>query len=140
MKINGHLFWNISFLPEAYREFLSLKKNKGLQKQVLTALLKVAQNPKSRFDEKDPGYGNPLKGPLKGMFKIKYKNITLRLVYSLAIEEEVMNVVVISERDKSKVYDLAEHRKDKYEDDLYKDVFERIELPSWFTDSFSEKN
>ncbi len=71
MKIKGQLFWDISFLPEAYREFLSLKKNKRSTKQVLTALLKVAQNPKSRFDKNDPGYGNPLKGPLKGMFKIK---------------------------------------------------------------------
>lgn len=61
---------------------------------------------------------------LTGFFKIKYKGIGIRVVYTLVLEEAVMNIVVISQRDDNYCYELAAKLYEKYGDDIFKDVFE----------------
>lgn len=82
--------WRIKFSNEAKK---SLKRyNKPVQKQVLAGISKVSKNPLPH----PQGYGKPLgnKGGnnLTGFFKIKYRDIGIRVVYSLALETSCMNV------------------------------------------------
>lgn len=95
-----------------------------MKKQVLAGILKVSEAPLPS----PHGYGKPLgnKGEnnLTGFFKIKYKGIGIRVVYTLVLEEAVMNIVVISQRDDNYCYELAAKLYEKYGDDIFKDVFE----------------
>ena len=95
-----------------------------MKKQVLAGILKVSEAPLPSLH----GYGKPLgnKGGnnLTGFFKIKYKGIGIRVVYTLVLEEAVMNIVVISQRDDNYCYELAAELYEKYGDDIFKDVFE----------------
>ena len=73
------------------------------------------------------GYGKPLgnKGGnnLTGFFKIKYKGIGIRVVYSLVSEEKIMNIVVISQRDDEYCYEIAAKLYNKYGDDIFSNMF-----------------
>ena len=63
---------------------------------MLAGILKVSEAPLPS----PHGYGKPLGNKwgnnLTGFFKIKYKGIVIRVVYTLVLEEAVMNIVVIS--------------------------------------------
>lgn len=116
------MMWKVKFIPEAEKEFGEL--DKGFQKQVIFGISKVAQNP---LPSTEGGYGKPLGNKnsqnLTGFFKIKYKSIAIRVVYSLSREDEVMNIVVVNKRDEDECYDLADQRKVKYGDRLHKNEF-----------------
>ena len=85
--------WNVKFLSEAEADMHSL--DNSLKKQILKGIAKVSTNPLPI----PTGYGKPLgnKGGnnLTRFFKIKYRGIGIRVVYTLVIEKKVMNIVVI---------------------------------------------
>ena len=95
----------------------------SLKKQILKGIAKVSTNPLPI----PTGYGKPLgnKGGnnLTRFFKIKYRGIGIRVVYTLVIEKKVMNIVVISQRDDEYCYEVAGKLYNKYGDDIFKDVF-----------------
>ena len=116
--------WNIRITDEAKKDF---KKIEGsVRKQVLAGILKVSKMPLPSPN----GYGKPLgnkKGnDLTGFFKIKYKGIGIRVVYTLVLDKRIMNIVVISQRDDNYCYDFVAKLYDKYGDDVFKDIFEEF--------------
>ena len=76
------------------------------------------------------GYGKPLgnkKGNnLTGFFKIKYRGIGIRVVYTLVLDKMTMNIMVISQRDDNYCYDFVAKLYEKYGDDVFKDIFEKF--------------
>lgn len=106
----------------------AVKELKKLDAQIIRII-------KQDIDQKlkiDPiGYGEPLRGKLKGCYKLKYKSMNLRLVYTvkqdqltiLQISEEdelegVVRILSIGERTREKVYKEAELRKAQEESDM----------------------
>lgn len=67
--------------------------------------------------------GNKGGNNLTGFFKIKYKGIRIRVVYSLVSEEKIMNIVVISQRDDEYCYEIAAKLYNKYGDDIFSNMF-----------------
>ncbi len=114
--------WTAKYLKEAVNDLKKL--DPSVQRIVLAGIAKVSRNP---LPQSEGGYGKPLgkKGGknLTGFFKIKYKNIAIRVVYTLVREEQVFNIVAVSERDENHCYDLAAKRKQLYKNDLFKDQF-----------------
>ena len=113
--------WNIRITDEAKKDFSKLEGN--IRKQVLAGIIKVSKAPLPSPN----GYGKPLgnkKGNnLTGFFKIKYRGIGIRVVYTLVIDKAIMNIMVISQRDDNYCYDLSAKLYDKYGDDIFEDVF-----------------
>lgn len=101
--------WNISYMPQAQDDLDRL--DGSVRKQVLAAIKKTAKNP---LPKKDGGYGNPLGNKhgnnLTGLFKIKLLKAGLRVVYRLIRTETTMEIIVISVRSDSEVYDIAKKR------------------------------
>lgn len=115
--------WNISFIPEAKKDLFKL--DKSIRMVIYSGIEKVSSNP---LPQSEGGYGKPLGNKhgnnLTGFFKIKYKNIGIRVVYTLVRDKEIMNIVVVYARDDDYCYSLAEKRKRKYESKLFKKGFE----------------
>ena len=113
--------WEIRITDEAKKDFGKLEGS--IRKQVLAGIIKVSKAPLPSPD----GYGKPLgnkKGnDLTGFFKIKYRGIGIRVVYTLTVDKKTMNIIVISQRDDNYCYDLAAKLYDKYGEDVFKDVF-----------------
>ena len=113
--------WKIRITDEAKRDYKKLEKS--IQKQVLAGILKVSQAPLPSPD----GYGKPLGNKcgnnLTGFFKIKYKGIGIRIVYTLVMDKKIMNIVVISKRDDNYCYELAAKLYGKYDDSIFDDIF-----------------
>lgn len=113
--------WKTRITKEARHEFQSL--DGSLKRQVLAGIKKVAQAPLPSPN----GYGKPLGNKngknLTGFFKIKYKGIGIRVVYTLVIKETTMNIVVISERDDNYCYNLAMKMYEKYGKDIFENIF-----------------
>lgn len=97
--------WKVRITDEAKKDYFKLDGD--IRKQVLAGVIKVSKAPLPSPN----GYGKPLgnkKGNnLTGFFKIKYRGIGIRIVYTLVLDEMVMNIVVISERDDNCCYDFA---------------------------------
>lgn len=114
--------WKIRITDEARKDYLKIEGS--LKKQVLAGILKVSKAPLPSPN----GYGKPLGNKngndLTGFFKIKYRGIGIRVVYTLVLEEPVMNIVVISERDDSYCYDLASKLYQKHGIDIFKNIFD----------------
>ncbi len=113
--------WKIRISEEARNDY---KKMEGsIHKQVLAGILKVAKAPLPSPN----GYGKPLGNKngnnLTGFFKIKYKGIGVRVVYTLVLEEGIMNIVVISQRDDNYCYNLVAKLYEKYGTDIFTDIF-----------------
>lgn len=115
--------WEIRYHSRAAEELDEL--DGSVKKQIMKGILKVSANPVS-VDE--GGYGKPLgnKGGnnLTNLFKIKFKQIGFRIVYSLEKEKredsegneeyiDIMKILVISVRADEIVYKLAFDRKGK---------------------------
>lgn len=105
--------WNVKYLPEALEDF---KKLDGNQKILIRkAIQKVCQNP---LPVAEGGYGKPLgnKGGnnLSGYLKIKLRGAGLRIVYQLIRQGDNMLVIVIGAREDAEVYELADKRITKY--------------------------
>lgn len=102
--------WRDRYLKEAIEDLDRL--DTGLRKIVLAGIKKVRQNP---LPKSEGGYGKPLgnknRNDLTGFFKIKYKKINIRVVYTLIRDKKLMNIVVISKRDDNRCYELASKRK-----------------------------
>ena len=116
--------WNIRITEEAKKDYKRL--DGALRKQVLAGIYKVSQAPLPSPD----GYGKPLGNKrgnnLTGFFKIKYRGIGIRIVYTLVLEEAAMNIIVISERDDNYCYDLASALYQKYGDEIFADIFDEF--------------
>jgi len=116
--------WKIKITNEARNDFNKL--DKGIKNQVLKGIYKVSQNPLPTPN----GYGKPLgnKGGnnLTGFFKIKYRDIGIRVVYTLVREQEIMNITVVSGRDDEYCYELASKFYKKYGDSIFDDIFKKI--------------
>lgn len=114
--------WNIRITDEAKKDYNKIEGS--LHRQILAGILKVSQAPLPS----PHGYGKPLGNKngnnLTGFFKIKYRGIGVRVVYTLAMDQRVMNIIVISRRDDNYCYDLAAKLYEKYGDDIFKDTFE----------------
>jgi mRNA interferase RelE/StbE len=114
--------WTIKFSDDSRK---SLKGyDKQTQKQILAGIKKVSRNPLPHPN----GYGKPLgnKGGnnLTGFFKIKYRDIGIRVVYSLALEVNIMNILIVSERDDNYCYEMAARLYDKFGDRVFEDIFD----------------
>ena len=117
--------WSVRIAKEAQKEYRGL--DKGIRLQVLAGILKVSQNPLPHPN----GYGKPLGNKrgknLTGFFKIKYKDIGIRVVYTLVLKEQVMNIIVVSERSEDFCYEIAVKLYEKYGTEIFKDIFENFE-------------
>ena len=116
--------WNIRISREAQKEYRNL--DKGVRLQVLAGILKVSKNLLPHPD----GYGKPLGNKhgknLTGFFKIKYRDIGIRVVYTLVLKEQIMNIIVVSERSEDFCYEIAVKLYEKYGSEIFKDVFEEF--------------
>ena len=115
--------WKIKITEEAQKDFGRLEGS--IKKQVLAGILKVSGAPLPSPN----GYGKPLgnrKGNnLTGFFKIKYRGIGIRVVYTLVRSEQVMNILVISKRDDEYCYEAAIKLYQKYGDSIFDDIFKQ---------------
>lgn len=116
--------WEICITDEAKNDYRKLEGS--VRKQVLAGIIKVSKAPLPSPD----GYGKPLGNKsgnnLTGFFKIKYRGIGIRVVYTLVTDRRIMNIVVISERNDNDCYDLAGRLYEKYGDDIFKDIFDEF--------------
>ncbi len=113
--------WDIRITDEARKDYDKMEGS--VRRQILAGIIKVAKAPLPSPN----GYGKPLgnrKGNnLTGFFKIKYRGIGIRVVYTLAVEKSVMNIIVISQRDDNFCYDLAAKLYERYGDKIFDDLF-----------------
>lgn len=116
--------WVIKITEEAKKEFKDLDGN--MKRQVAAGILKVSKAPMPAPN----GYGKPLGNRngnnLTGFFKIKYKSIGIRVVYTLVLNQQIMNIIVISERDDNYCYDMAAKLYEKYGEEIFADKFEKM--------------
>ena len=116
--------WKIRITDEAKKDFRDL--DGSVKKQVMAGILKVSKAPLPS----PQGYGKPLGSKngnnLTGFFKIKYRGIGIRVVYTLVLDESIMNIIVISERDDNFCYELAIKLYEKYGDELFQDIFKDL--------------
>lgn len=113
--------WNIKISEEAKKDYRKL--DGSVRKQVLAGILKVSMAPLPS----PSGYGKPLGNiggnNLTGFFKIKFKGIGIRVVYTLVVSDTTMNIVVISERDDNACYDMVAQIYQKIGEEIFKDIF-----------------
>lgn len=116
--------WKIRIADEAKKDYGRIEGN--VRKQVLAGIVKVSKAPLPSPN----GYGKPLgnkKGnDLTGFFKIKYRGIGIRVVYTLVVNKMIMNILVISQRDDNYCYDLAAKLYKRYGNDVFEDVFDEF--------------
>lgn len=112
--------WNVKYLPEALEDFKKLDGNQKIL--VRKAIQKVCQNP---LPVTEGGYGKPLgnKGGnnLSGYFKIKLRGAGLRVVYQLIRQGNNILVIIIGAREDEEVYEAAQKRITKYNNDSEKE-------------------
>ena len=105
--------WNVEFLEEAKRDMQRL--DHSVQIQVFKGIRKVAQNPVSIHEG---GYGKPLGhlggNDLSGLFKIKFRDLGLRVVYKTEMVDSRMKIIVVSARSDDQVYREAARRRSKH--------------------------
>ena len=113
--------WHVKISKEAEKDYDKI--DGSVKKQVLAGIVKVSKAPLPAPE----GYGKPLgnKGSnnLVGFFKIKYRDIGIRVVYTLVLDKKIMNIVVISERNDQYCYDMAARLYEKYGDKIFTDIF-----------------
>lgn len=106
--------WSVEFLEEAKKDLKNL--DHSVQIQVVKGIQKVAQNPLSVYEG---GYGKPLGNKndtnLTNLFKIKFRNLGIRVVYKVERIGTTMKIVVISARSDEQVYKEAAKRRNKYD-------------------------
>lgn len=106
--------WKIEFLPEALSDLARIDKT--VRARITKGINKVVQNPVAKFKG---GYGEPLRNQkgkdLSGLYKIKYRNIGIRIVYSLKEQNGIMTVIVVGARADGEVYDEAYKRRIKHD-------------------------
>ncbi|MCU6761103.1 mRNA interferase RelE [uncultured Roseburia sp.] len=105
--------YQINFIPEALTDMKKL--DHSVRPQVVKGIQKVSQNPVSIYQG---GYGKPLGNKddsnLTGLFKIKFRGIGIRVVYSVEEKQGVMTIIIVSVRADNQVYQEASKRKSKH--------------------------
>ena len=113
--------WNIRITDEAKKDYEKIEGS--IRRQVLAGIIKVSKAPLPSPN----GYGKPLGNKngnnLTGFFKIKYRGIGIRVVYTLVVDKMTMNIMVISQRDDNYCYDLVAKLYEKYGENVFKDIF-----------------
>ncbi len=121
MGVFSPKFDKVNFHPKAVKE---LKK---LDRQIIRIIQRDVQE-KLAVDPKN--HGEPLRAPLTGCYKLKYKSLNLRLVYTIRDEqltiikisddqeiqqeiEGIVSILAIGERTRERVYRDALNRKEK---------------------------
>ncbi len=116
--------WKIRITDEAKKDYSKIEGD--VRKQVLAGIVKVSKAPLPSPN----GYGKPLGNKngnnLTGFFKIKYRGIGIRVVYTLVVDEMIMNVLVISQRDDNYCYELAAKLYKKYGNGIFEDSFKEF--------------
>ena len=106
--------WNVAFLEEAKKDLKRL--DHSVQIQAIKGIGKVAQNPVSVYEG---GYGKPLgnKGGanLTNLFKIKFRDLGIRVVYKVEYTDTTMKIIIISARSDAQVYKEAAKRRQKHD-------------------------
>lgn len=101
--------WEVVYIKEAQRDIKNLAHQNRLY--VLKAIDKVSQNP---LPNSEGGFGKPLgnhnASKLSGYYKIKLRNLGLRVVYGLIRNEKIMKIIIVSVRDDGEVYIEAAER------------------------------
>ena len=101
--------WSVEFIDEAKKDLKRL--DHSVTPQILKGIRKVARNPVSIYEG---GYGKPLGNQsgsnLTGLYKIKFLNLGIRVVYKLIVTDTVMKIVVISARTDGQAYKEAARR------------------------------
>ena len=101
--------WSIEFLVEAEKDME--KFDHSAQIQVLRGIRKVSQNP---LPTEEGGYGKPLgnKGGinLTNLMKIKFRDLGIRVVYTVEHVDGIMKIIVVSARTDEQVYKEAAKR------------------------------
>ncbi len=104
--------WVTEYLREAVDDLKRLDHSQRMQ--VVKAIDKVSVNP---LPQSEGGLGKPLgnksSSKLAGYLKIELKKLGLRIVYRLAVEDNIMKIIVISARSNDVVYITAQNRIDK---------------------------
>ena len=105
--------YQINFLPEAIDDMKKL--NHSVHPQVAKGIQKVSENPVSIHQG---GYGKLLGNKdgisLSGLYKIKFRGIGIRVLYSLEEHDGIMNIIVVSVRADNQVYQEAAKRRNKH--------------------------
>ena len=105
--------WKLKFLSEALSDLARI--DKSVRAQVIKGINKVLQNPVAKYKG---GYGEPLRSQkgrdLSGLYKIKYRDIGIRVVYSLIEQNGIMTVIIVGARADDEVYDEAYKRRVKH--------------------------
>ncbi|MBE0451923.1 MAG: type II toxin-antitoxin system RelE/ParE family toxin [Clostridia bacterium] len=87
------MIWHVKFCPEADKDFKKL--DNSLRRQVMAGIRKVRLNPLS---QNEGGYRKPLGNidgtEFTGFFKIKYRGIGIKVVYTVVKDQYVMNIIV----------------------------------------------
>ena len=116
------MMWVVKSCNEAKKNLRKL--DNSIVKQVLAGIKKVSQNP---LPQNEGGYGKPLgnhnTSDLTGFFKMKYRGVGIRVVYTIVRDKEIMNIIEISMRADEESYKEAEKRKNKYGNEIQKDIF-----------------
>lgn len=106
--------YQINFIPEALTGMKKL--DHSVRPQVLKGIQKVSQNPISIYQG---GYGKPLGNKdgtnLTGLFKIKFRGIGIRVVYSVEEKNDIMTIIIVSVRADNQVYQEASNRRTKHD-------------------------
>ncbi len=108
------MMWSVEFLEEAQKDMKKL--DHSVRVQVLKGINKVKENPLSKDEG---GYGKPLGNKngtnLTNLFKIKFRDLGIRVVYKTECVDGIMKIIVVSARTDEQVYKEAAKRREKYE-------------------------
>ena len=104
--------WKVEYLPAALQDRKRL--DGSVRKTVDKAIDKVSTNP---LPVDEGGYGKPLgnhnDSDLNGLFKIKFRDLGLRVVYKTEMVDSRMKIIVVSARSDDQVYREAARRRTK---------------------------
>lgn len=108
------MIWQVVFLDEAKKDMTRL--DHSVQVQVFKGIRKVAQNPLSADEG---GYGKPQGNKngtdLTNLFKIKFRDLGIRVVYKVERTDTAMKIIVVSARTDDQVYKEAAKRRIKHD-------------------------
>lgn len=108
--------WSVKYVQEALNDLQKLDRSDQLL--VLAAIEKLKHAPLPRPD----GYGDPLgsrksSGNLTGLLKLYVKDQKIRIVYKIESKElKIVHIIVIDEKEKNKVYEVAAERYQQYKE------------------------
>lgn len=106
--------YQINFIPEALTDMQKL--DHSVLPQILKGIRKVSRNPVSIYQG---GYGKPLGNKegadLAGLYKIKFRGIGIRVVYSVEEHDGIMYIIVVSVRADNQVYLEAAKRRIRHD-------------------------